>query len=319
MHNELTNVFDTMSDGVIVLNREGRISQFNPAAKHITGYTDQALMGVHVVDLFCGKAPKTLNLLQTGESFYDREILLDGINGQIHATCSGKPIYDEDQQVTGATVILRPIAQIQQLVNNFTGAQASFTFDSIIGADVHLQRAVKLAMMAGANNSTVLLQAESGTGKEVFAQAIHNASSRSNGPFVAINCAALPRELVGSELFGYVEGAFTGAKRGGRPGKFELANKGTLLLDEIGDMPIALQVKLLRVIETGTFFRLGGTRELKVNVRVVSATNKDLKAEIEAGQFRQDLFYRITTLTVNIPPLRERKREQGPPEPARAG
>ncbi len=307
IHNELTNVFDTMSDGVIVLNQEARVSQFNPAAKQIIGYSDEALIGVYIVDLFSGKAPYTLNLFQTGEPFYDKEILLDGLHGQIHATASGKPIFDEHLRVTGATIILRPIAQVQQLVNKLTGAHASFTFDSIIGEDKQLRNSVKLAMMAGANNSTVLLQAESGTGKEVFAQAIHNGSLRNNGPFVAINCAALPRELVGSELFGYVEGAFTGARRGGRPGKFELANKGTLLLDEIGDMPLEQQAMLLRAIQEKAILRVGGDTLVNVDVRIIAATNQDLLALIEEGRFRADLYYRLNVVQITIPALRERR------------
>lgn len=309
MHNELTNVFDTMSDGVIVLNQEARVSQFNPAAKQIIGYSDEALIGVYIVDLFSGKAPYTLAMFQTGEPFYDKEILLDGLHGQIHATASGKPIFDENRQVTGATIILRPIAQVQQLVNKLTGAHASFTFDSIIGEDKQLRKSVKLAMMAGANNSTVLLQAESGTGKEVFAQAIHNGSLRNNGPFVAINCAALPRELVGSELFGYVEGAFTGARRGGRPGKFELANKGTLLLDEIGDMPLEQQAMLLRAIQEKAILRVGGDTFVHVDVRIIAATNQDLLALIEEGRFRADLYYRLNVVQITIPALRERRSD----------
>lgn len=178
VHDELINVFDTMSDGVLGVDKDGRVSQFNPAAKQIIGYSKEKLLGVHIVDLFSGKAPKTLKLLQTGEPFHDQEILLSGNEGKIHAAASGIPIFDEDNQVIGATVILRPIARVQELVNRFTGAQASFTFESIIGEDRLLRRAVKLAMKAGANNSTVLLQAESGTGKEVFAQAIHNVSAR---------------------------------------------------------------------------------------------------------------------------------------------
>jgi PAS domain S-box-containing protein len=309
MHNELTNVFDTMSDGVIVLNKEGRVSQSNPAAKQISGYSDEALIGVHVVDLFSGKAPRTLNLLQTGEPFFDREILLDGVRGQIHAICSGKPIFDENRNVLGATIILKPIAQVQQLVNKLSGAQASFNFDSIIGEDKQLKKSIKLAMMAGGNTSTVLLQAESGTGKEVFAQAIHNGSMRNNGPFVAINCAALPRELVGSELFGYVEGAFTGARRGGRPGKFELANKGTLLLDEIGDMPLEQQAILLRAIQEKAILRVGGDSLINVDVRIIAATNKDLLGLVEEGRFRADLYYRLNVVQIIIPPLRERRED----------
>jgi len=157
----------------------------------------------------------------------------------------------------------------------------------------------------------VLVTGESGTGKELIARIIHRESNRSEQPFVAINCGAIPETMIESELFGFEKGAFTGA-HAKKPGLLELANNGTLFLDEIGDMPIALQVKLLRVIETGSFFRLGGVRELKVNVRIVSATNKELKTEIAKGSFRQDLFYRITTLTLNIPPLRERKEDIAP-------
>lgn len=307
LHNELTNVFDTMSDGVIVLNKEGQVSQFNPAAQQITGFYGDTLLGLHVVDLFSGKAPKTINLLNTGQPFSDTEILLDGAYGHIHGMCSGKPIFDENQQVTGATIILRPIAQVQKLVNSFSGAQASFTFASIIGEDKQLKKAIHLAKMAGENASTVLLQAESGTGKEVFAQAIHNSSLRSNGPFVAINCAALPRELVGSELFGYVEGAFTGARRGGRAGKFELANHGTLLLDEIGDMPLEQQAVLLRAIQEKSILRVGGDTPIHVDVRIIAATNKDLLSLVEEGRFRADLYYRLNVVRITIPPLRERR------------
>lgn len=307
VHNELTNVFDTMSDGVIVLNKQGRVSQFNPAAKQIIGYSDEALIGVHVIDLFSGKAPKTIRLLETGEPFNETEILLDGIRGKIHATAAGKPLFNEDNKVAGATIILRPIAQVQQLVNTLTGAQASFTFESVIGEDKQLKRSIKLAMMAGANNSTVLLQAASGTGKEVFAQAIHNGSLRKNGPFVAINCAALPRELVGSELFGYVEGAFTGARRGGRPGKFELANKGTLFLDEIGDMPLEQQAMLLRAIQEKAILRVGGDSLINVDVRIIAATNQDLLKLVDQGRFRADLYYRLNVVQITIPALKDRR------------
>lgn len=309
IHEELANVFDTMSDGVIVVNMEGRVSQANPAAKKIIGYSDEALIGVHVVDLFSGKAPKTMNLLQTGESFNDREIFLDGRQGKIHAAASGIPIFNENKQVVGGAIILRPIAQVQRLVNKFTGAQASFTFDSIIGEDKHLKRSIRMAMKAGANDATVLLQAESGTGKEMFAQAIHNISQRSDGPFIAINCAALPRELVGSELFGYVEGAFTGARRGGRPGKFELANNGTLFLDEIGDMPLEQQAILLRALQEKAVLRVGGESPIKVDVRIIAATNQDLLSLIEQKLFRADLYYRLNVVQVRIPPLRERPKD----------
>ncbi len=309
IHNELSNVFDTMSDGVIVLDVQGRVSQCNPAARNITGYADEALIGIHVVDLFSGKAPYTLKLLQTGQPFYDKEILLDAKHRQIHATASGKPIFDEFNQVSGVTIILRPIEQVHQLVNTLTGAQATFTFDCIIGEDKQLKKSIKLGMMAGTNDSNVLLQAESGTGKEIFAQAIHNYSLRKNGPFVALNCAALPRELISSELFGYAEGAFTGAKRGGRPGKFEFANGGTLLLDEIGDMPLEQQATLLRAIQEKAILRIGSNTLIKVDARIIAATNQDLLSLVEQGRFRADLYYRLNVINIFISPLRERRKD----------
>jgi len=163
LHNELTNVFDTMSDGVLVLDKDARVSQLNPAARQIVGYSDEKIIGVHIVDLFSGKAPKTLNLLETGQPYDDVEILLEGRRGQVHATASAKAIYNDKQQVVGATVILRPIAQVQQLVNKFSGAQASFTFDSIIGDNTQLQNSIKLDMMAGNKLFNDQLKSESGT------------------------------------------------------------------------------------------------------------------------------------------------------------
>ncbi|MBP2666789.1 MAG: sigma54 specific transcriptional regulator, partial [Firmicutes bacterium] len=160
--------------------------------------------------------------------------------------------------------------------------------------------------LAATSFSNVLLQGESGTGKELFAQAIHHHSERSEGPFIAVNCGAIPRELISSELFGYEEGAFSGAKRGGRPGKFELAAGGTLFLDEIADMPLEQQVALLRVLQEKKLVRIGGERVIPADVRVICATNKTLLNEVEKGAFRQDLYYRLNVISITVPPLRER-------------
>jgi PAS domain S-box-containing protein len=309
MHMELTSVFNAMTDGLIVIDKDGRVSQSNLAAQRITGYADEAIIGIHILDLFSGKAPYTMKLLETGDSYKDREMIIDGVRGKIHGTASGEPRFDENNQITGATIIIRPIARVQELVNTISGAQASFTFDSIMGEDKNLKNSIRLAKIASANNSTVLLQAASGTGKEVFAQAIHNGSSRKNGPFVAINCAAIPRELVGSELFGYVEGAFTGARRGGRPGKFELANKGTLFLDEIGDMPLEQQVVLLRAIQEKAILRVGGESQINVDVRIIAASNQDLLELVRQGRFRDDLYYRLNVVNISIPELKERSED----------
>lgn len=309
MHDELSSVFKTMSDGVIVLGRDGRIRQSNLAAQKILGRPNNEIVGIDVENVISGKAKLIPTLLSNGEEFYDQECWLEGREGKVHATASGIPMYDENYQVEGASLILRSIAQVQQLVTKFTGAQASFTFDSIIGQDKQLQSSIQLAMSAGRNNSTVLLQGESGSGKEMFAQSIHNASQRRNEPFVAINCAALPRELVASELFGYVEGAFTGAQKGGRPGKFELAHRGTLFLDEIGSMPLEQQALLLRAIQEKAILRVGGANLIKVDVRIIAATNQDLLELVGEGRFRADLFYRLNVIKIIIPPLRERRRD----------
>jgi len=184
-----------------------------------------------------------------------------------------------------------------------------YTFESIIGNSEKMEWIKSIAFKASKGNSTVLILGESGTGKEVFAQAIHNGSIRNKGPFIKVNCAALPENLLETELFGYDEGAFTGAKKGGKPGKFELSNRGTIFLDEIGDMPISMQVKLLRVLQEREFERVGGTKTIKLDLRVIAATNRDLTKMIEQGQFRQDLYYRLDIISLAIPPLRERTED----------
>lgn len=174
-----------------------------------------------------------------------------------------------------------------------------------------MKKVVQLAQKYAHYDGAVLIEGESGTGKELFAQAIHNESSRAKGPFVAVNCASLPRDLIESELFGYEKGAFTGALREGNPGKFELANHGTLFLDEIGEMPLEFQAKLLRAVESLRIRRLGGTQERKLDLRVIAATNRNLRHEAEQGRFRQDLYYRLNVLKLDIPPLRERPLDIG--------
>jgi DNA-binding NtrC family response regulator len=179
---------------------------------------------------------------------------------------------------------------------------------AIVTASPLMQDTVKTATRFAASNFPVLIYGESGVGKELIARAIHDASSRADGPFIPVNCGAIPDNMIESELFGHEMGAFTGA-HARKPGLLEIANNGTLFLDEIGELPLPLQVKLLRVLETGTFFRLGGTREIKVDVKFVAATNKYLKQEMERDKFRSDLFYRISALTIHIPPLRERRED----------
>ncbi len=192
---------------------------------------------------------------------------------------------------------------VRQLKNN----SGTLSFDDIIGDSKELSKVKKSARLFAAGNSTILLQGESGTGKEVFARAIHTESSRGAGPFVAINCAALPENLIESELFGYVEGAFTGASKGGRIGKFELADGGTLFLDEIGEIPIHLQAKLLRALQERKIQKVGGSKEINIDVRIIAATNRDLELLVKEGMFREDLYYRLSVIPIFIPSLRERK------------
>lgn len=184
--------------------------------------------------------------------------------------------------------------------------QGKYTFDNIIGMSNQMKKIRGIAYQTAKTSSTVLIKGESGTGKELIAHAIHNASPRCNQPFIRVNCAAIPEQLIESELFGYCEGAFTGAVKGGKPGKFELAHGGTIFLDEIGDLPIIAQAKVLRVLQEFEIERLGGTKTIDIDVRVIAATNRDLGELIMAGNFRKDLFYRLNVVEIETPPLRER-------------
>ncbi|RLB05900.1 MAG: hypothetical protein DRG50_06490 [Deltaproteobacteria bacterium] len=206
-------------------------------------------------------------------------------------------------------MVLEEKKKVVRLIQRLSGSYAKFRFTDIKGRDPRFVKQIELAKIAARSNSKVLLIGESGTGKELFAQAIHNHSSRRNGPFVAISCAAIPRDLIEAELFGYRDGAFTGARRGGHTGKFELADKGTLFLDEINAMPLDLQAKLLRVLQENVITRLGDTKPISVDVRVIAASNIDLVREVEQRNFREDLYYRLSVVEIFIPPLRERQED----------
>lgn len=220
-----------------------------------------------------------------------------------------QPILDAGSQASGAVLTFREMGEVGRLVNRVIGVQRTFAFEDIIGSSPIIEKTKELARIAAGTSSNILIQGETGTGKEVFAQAIHNASAYSEGPFLAVNCAALPRDLIESELFGYVEGAFTGASKKGRLGKFELASGGTLFLDEIGEIPPEVQVKLLRVLQEKAIVRVGGDRTIPVNCRMITATNRDLHRAVGEQKFRQDLLYRLDVITIEVPPLRERRSD----------
>jgi transcriptional regulator with PAS, ATPase and Fis domain len=195
------------------------------------------------------------------------------------------------------------------LVRNYLGKEQKITMVDILGKSQAIENAKGRAFQVASSDSSVLITGESGTGKEMFARAIHYASSRASRPLISINCGAIPEGLLESELFGYEEGAFTGAKKGGKPGQFELANNGTLFLDEIGDMPLHLQVKLLRALEDRHIQRVGGTKPVFINVRIIAATNKDLERLLLSAEFREDLYYRLNVIPLHIAPLRERPED----------
>ncbi|MFD3450090.1 sigma-54 interaction domain-containing protein [Microbacteriaceae bacterium 4G12] len=223
----------------------------------------------------------------------------------------GKIMFQDVQQLKAlASQIQRMESKLDYYQKELKRLQgAKFSFQSIIGSSEKIKEAKSMASKAARSRSTILLRGESGTGKELFAHAIHNASPRFAESFVRLNCAAIPKELLEAELFGYEEGAFTGAKKGGKPGKIELANHGTLFLDEIGDMPLNMQAKLLRVLQEKEIERIGGTKIKEIDVRFIAATHKNLFEMVQKGEFREDLYYRLHVITIDVPPLRERKED----------
>lgn len=214
-----------------------------------------------------------------------------------------------DGKVTGYSIALKKLEHLLKTVNKVTGNRATYTFDDIYFTDPNMKKIVQLAKKYARYDGCILIEGESGTGKELFAQSIHNGSNRFNGPFVAVNCSSLPRDLVESELFGYEKGAFTGALKEGNPGKFELANHGTIFLDEIGEMPLEFQAKLLRIVQMHRVQRLGANYEKELDIRIIVATNRNLRLEVEKKRFRQDLYFRFNVLKLDIPPLRERPND----------
>jgi transcriptional regulator with PAS, ATPase and Fis domain len=327
---ELKSILQTLPEGVLLLRNDGVISQMNTPAGAMLGLIPARVSGRRLSDVL--PVPVVLaQALARQQQLTDEELVFETARGRVTCLCSLKPIsnyhadtgladivgsagsigstglvLDDPVAADGYVLILRSIERVQKLVNRITGARARLTFDNVIGATPALKEAMRLALLAARSNSTVLLRGETGTGKEIFAQSIHNSSARVDGPFVAVNCAAIPRELINTELFGYEGGSFTGADRQGRSGKFEQAHGGTLFLDEIGDMPLDLQTALLRAIETRSIVRVGGQRVIPVDVRIIAATHRDLREEARRGNFRSDLFYRLNVLTIHIPALRER-------------
>jgi len=309
VNQNLNNILNNLSDRVIVFDNKGNPEIFNSFADQ-TSEASISEMKDKLRKLMTSAENTFLRrIFQEKLSFRDEEINLTTAQGALQFLASVTPMLDENGEVEKGLLILRPIKEIHRLINRFSGAQASFQFTDIITNDARMLETIERAKLAAQSSSNIMIEGESGTGKELFAQSIHNFSSRHKAPFIAVNCGAIPRELIGSELFGYVEGAFTGAKKGGKPGKFELASSGTLFLDEIADMPFEQQATLLRILQEKKVGRIGGNQMFPIDVRVICATNKDLKNEMKKGSFRQDLYYRLNVISLIISPLRERSTD----------
>ncbi|MCC5909440.1 MAG: sigma 54-interacting transcriptional regulator [Clostridiaceae bacterium] len=301
-------IIDSITVGIFTIGPKGYLKTLNKTATEMLDYTQEDIVGVNVGDLIEGWQGIE-NCIEKHGTYIEEEAFLKKGADRIHCILSAYPILDDNKKLQGIVCAVKEIKKARKLANKMTGKQVFYTFEKIIGKSEGFLKVLDYARKVSDSPSTVLITGESGTGKEVFAQSIHNESSRREEAFVAINCGALPRNLIESELFGYEDGAFTGAKRGGHPGKFELADGGTLFLDEIGEMPMDMQANLLRVIEEGKLFRVGGNKQIEVDVRLIAATNKDLKEEVEKGNFRRDLYYRLNVLPLKLLSLRDRKED----------
>lgn len=300
-------LLESITDGIMSVESNGMITQLNSCAARIVGLNQKDSVGKHITNVL--KKPSfVLQALSAGAECKDQEVVIDDFGKKISHSVT--PLRDDLGNSIGALVIFKEIKD-KYVPRKNSAPSARYVFEDIFGESESVARAINWARVAAKSPSTVLLNGESGTGKELFAQAIHNASPRKERPFIAINCAALPETLIESELFGYEEGSFTGSKKGGQIGKFELANGGTIFLDEVGDIPLFTQVKLLRVIQEKKISRIGSAAEIMVDIRIVAATHKDLREEVQKGNFRKDLYYRLNVITINIPPLRERMDDLG--------
>ena len=303
---EMSTVLETAHEGIFALDQSGYVKHCNKRAATLFNMTKRELIGRHISKLMPGSP--AIKVLETGRGYTENEEIFKVDGGQHHFIVTVKP-YSSGDEIEGIVVSFRDIEEAQKLVYNFNTRTIKNTVDDIRGTSEKIMVAKKQALITARGNSTVLITGESGTGKEMFAKAIHYASARGDNPFITVNCGAIPENLLESELFGYEKGAFTGANEKGKVGKFELADGGTIFLDEIGDMPLHLQVKILHVLQNMRFEKVGGSRSIIVDVRVIAATNKDLEKMIAEGTFREDLYYRLSVIPLSIPPLRERKAD----------
>ncbi len=310
MHSNLfiEKLMNSIQAGIISCSIDGEILTANSEISDLTGLDKGTLLS-HNISAIIPAWYEIERAAKKGEEFQNRDLLLNVRSRKLYFNVSAYPVSQNNSLLSAIILIIKDVKRVRKHANEIIGRKAIYTFDKMAGDSPAFREAVDFAKRVADSSSTILLSGESGTGKEIFAQSIHNFSSRADEPFVVLNCGAIPRTLIESELFGYKEGAFTGARKGGQAGKFEIADGGTLFLDEIGEMPLDMQVKLLRVIEEGVVTRLGGNDYIPVDVRIIAATNKALQKEVKDGMFRMDLFYRLNVLPITLPPLRERKED----------
>jgi PAS domain S-box-containing protein len=308
-------ILDSIYDGVLIIDKNSKVIYINSAYTRITGVEYKNIVGKKLTEIRPGA--RLPNVLITGEKILRALRLEDGIEYMVNMS----PII-VNNEIIGGISLVKGISDVYDLTNELNKyknelksmenrikaiQKAKYFFDNIIAEDVISRTTKRLAMRIAEKNTTVLITGESGTGKELYAQAIHNYSPRKNGPFVAVNCAAINDNLLESELFGYQEGSFTGANKEGKIGLFEAANGGTIFLDEISEMDYILQSKLLRTLQENTIRRVGDIKEIPIDVRIVAATNKNLEEMISNNLFREDLYYRIAVFPLELAPLREHK------------
>ncbi|MBO8162525.1 MAG: sigma 54-interacting transcriptional regulator [Brevibacillus sp.] len=311
---QFKELVDQLYDGIVMIDRNGIITMINQTYCDFLGTTMEEAVGKHITEVI--ENTRMHVVLETGKAELGQPMRI----GDRELLVSRMPLREGDQIVGGlGKVIFSDLRDLRSIVERYNIMErkldlyrqelkrmkgAKYSFDHIFADHPLMKEAISLAKRVSRTRSSVLILGESGTGKELFAHAIHESSSRSENAFVRVNCAAIPKDLMEAELFGYEEGAFTGAKKGGKPGKIELAHGGTLFLDEIGDMPLDMQVKLLRVLQEKEVERIGGTRPIPVDIRVIGATHRPLEQLIKENKFREDLYYRLHVFTINIPPLR---------------
>lgn len=299
-YNYMESIIDNVDKGIMIVDKQGKITNINKFGAYMFQKEKEFLIKEDIYHIVPDLG-NILDELNNDNSTIIKEVKLKHTSNYKTELVFKGIIHKE--QIIGMVITMSNMKEDYD-IKSATGA--FLTFNDIIGESAAIKNVVTNSKIIANSPSTVLIQGESGTGKEVLAQAMHNYSLRRNKKFVAINCGAIPANIIESELFGYEDGTFTGGKKGGKPGKFEVADGGTIFLDEIGEMPLDMQVNLLRVLQESRVTRLGGSTEIPIDVRVIAATNKNLKEEIKKGTFREDLYYRLCVIPINLPPLRER-------------